>query len=90
MSNNNNKNEHDEVEIEYEDEVVEESSMKDKLKKLRLELKDSKTQSQEYLTGWQKERADFANFKTEEEKKKEAEQPVQSETGMDFGTGSGK
>jgi len=65
------KNNHEEVEIEYEDEIVEEHGMKDKLKQLREELKEAKLQSQEYLTGWQKERASFANYKTEEEKKRQ-------------------
>lgn len=60
----------EDVEIEYEDEVVEESGIHDKLKKMRAELKEAKQQSQEYLTGWQKERAAFANFKAEEEKKR--------------------
>ena len=45
-------------------------SQSDKLKKLRNELKEAKHQAQEYLTGWQKERASFANYKAEEEKKR--------------------
>ena len=76
MSNNDSKidmnqdSEHEDIELEFEEEIVEESSLNDKLKKLRAELKDAKKQSQEYLTGWQKERADFANFKAEEDKKR--------------------
>jgi molecular chaperone GrpE len=57
-------------EFDYEPEVVEEQGMSDKLKKLRKELQETKKQSQEYLTGWQKERASFANFKAEEERKR--------------------
>src|SRR6185503_4276281 len=37
------------------------------LKKLRGDLKQAKKEKEEYLTGWQKERADFANYKREEE-----------------------
>lgn len=69
MSNKENNNDHrDDTEIQYEDEYVEEDGLQNKLKKLRQELKDAKAQSQEYLTGWQKERASFANYKAEEEK----------------------
>jgi len=57
-------------EIEFEDEVVAESSLGDKMKKLRAELKKAKEESREYLTGWQTERASFANYKAEEEKKR--------------------
>lgn len=60
----------DDVDIELEETEYEEVSQKDKLKKLRDELKEAKQQSHEYLTGWQKERADFANYKSEEEKKR--------------------
>ncbi len=60
----------DDVDIELEETEYEEVSQKDKLKKLRDELKEVKQQSHEYLTGWQKERADFANYKSEEEKKR--------------------
>jgi hypothetical protein len=55
--------------FEDEEDVIEEGSLNDKNKKLRDELKLAKEQSQEYLIGWQKERASFANYKTEEEKK---------------------
>ena len=83
MSKKNNKNNHTEksdsilvdnsdsdIDIELEETEYEGVSHSDKLKKLRQELKDSKTQSQEYLTGWQTERAGFANYKAEEEKKR--------------------
>lgn len=60
--------EHEDVIYEMEDDVVEESGLQNKLKKLHSELKDEKKQSQEYLTGWQTERASFANYKTMEEK----------------------
>lgn len=58
------------IDIELEETEFENVSKNDKLKKLRQELAEAKKQSQEYLTGWQKERAEFANYKTEEEKKR--------------------
>jgi molecular chaperone GrpE len=60
----------DDIEFEIEDHVVEESGLDAKNKKLRSDLKLAKDQIQEYLVGWQKERASFANYKTEEEKKR--------------------
>ncbi|MCE9549250.1 nucleotide exchange factor GrpE [Candidatus Nomurabacteria bacterium] len=62
---------------EAEDEVVEfefnedgEEDLKKTLKKLRGDLKQAKKEKEEYLTGWQKERADFANYKKQEEDRK--------------------
>ncbi len=62
---------------ELEDEVVEfefnddgEEDLKKTLKKLRADLKVAKKEKEEYLTGWQKERADFANYKKGEEDRK--------------------
>ena len=69
-----NKNNHDETEefvVDYDEEVVEDLLVKDKNKKLREELHEAKKQSQEYLVGWQKERADFANYKAQEEKNRQ-------------------
>ena len=60
----------EDIDIEFEETEFEGVSQKDKLKKLKEELKEVKKQSQEYLNGWQKERADFANYKAEEEKKR--------------------
>ena len=37
------------------------------IKKLREDLKDCQKQKEEYLTGWQKERADFINYKKQED-----------------------
>src|SRR3989344_1273833 len=62
---------------EPEDEVVEfefnddgEEDLKKTLKKLRADLKKAKREKEEYLTGWQKERADFANYKKQEDTRK--------------------
>lgn len=60
----------DDVQFELEESEQESIGLQGKLKKLRGELQDSRKQSQEYLTGWQKERASFANYKAEEEKKR--------------------
>ncbi len=62
---------------ETEDEVVEfeynedgEEDLKKTLKKLRGDLKQAKKEKEEYLTGWQKERAEFMNYKKQEEDRK--------------------
>ena len=53
------------VEFEFNDDG--EEDLKKTLKKLRADLKECKAQKEEYLTGWQKERADFANYRRQEE-----------------------
>ena len=65
------------VEEEAEDDVVEfefnddgEEDLKKTLKKLRGDLKIAKKEKEEYLLGWQKERADFANYKKEEDNRR--------------------
>lgn len=62
-----------EIPEEAEDEIVEfefnddgEEDLKKTLKKFRADLKQAKKEKEEYLLGWQKERADFANYKKEE------------------------
>jgi molecular chaperone GrpE len=63
-----NAEEDDVVEFEFNDDG--EEDLKKTLKKLRTDLKQAKKEKEEYLTGWQKERADFANYKREEENRK--------------------
>ena len=58
----------DVVEFEYNDDG--EEDLKKTLKKFRVDLKACKKEKEEYLTGWQKERADFANYKKQEEDRK--------------------
>ncbi|MEK7069372.1 MAG: hypothetical protein AAB945_01095, partial [Patescibacteria group bacterium] len=65
----------DVVEFEFNEDG--EEDLKKTLKKLRHDLKLAKKEnyelnatSIEYLTGWQKERADFANYKKEEDARK--------------------
>jgi molecular chaperone GrpE len=60
--------EDDVVEFEFNDDG--EEDLKKTLKKLRGDLKQAKAEKEEYLTGWQKERAEFANYKKQEEDRK--------------------
>lgn len=62
---------------EEEEEIVEfefnedgEEDLKKTLKKLRVDLKQAKKEKEEYLTGWQKERAEFANYRKQEDDRK--------------------
>ncbi len=52
--------------LEYEFNEDGEEDLKKTLKKFRTDLKASQKEKAEYLTGWQKERADFANYRKEE------------------------
>ena len=58
----------DVVEFEFNDDG--EEDLKKTIKKFRADLKAVKKEKEEYLTGWQKERADFANYKKDEESRK--------------------
>ncbi len=60
--------EDDVVEFEFNDDG--EEDLKKTLKKLRADLKQAKKEKDEYLLGWQKERADFANYKKEEDNRR--------------------
>lgn len=60
--------------IEEEEDIVEfvynadgEEDLKATLKKLRKDLKEAKEKEKEYLTSWQRERADFLNYKKEDQ-----------------------
>ncbi len=78
MSDQEIKKEAESVELKSdESEVVEmefnedgEEDLKKTLKKLRADLRESKAQKEEYLTGWQKERAEFSNYKKQEDDRK--------------------
>jgi molecular chaperone GrpE len=63
--------------IEPDSEVLEfefnedgEEDLKKTLKKLRADLKQAKAEKEEYLTGWQKERAEFANYRKQEDERR--------------------
>jgi len=53
--------------VEFEFNEDGEEDLKKTLKKLRADLKQVKAEKEEYLTGWQKERAGFVNYRKEEE-----------------------
>lgn len=58
-------------EIEIEDEVLEEEGWREKLKKMREDLRATRKEKEEYLAGWQRSKADFINARKEEEKARE-------------------
>lgn len=59
---------YNEEELETDDIQYDESeSMTDVVKKLKEKIKGLQKEKDEYLTNWQRERADFVNFKKEEE-----------------------
>ncbi len=62
----NIKPEADSEVVEFEFNEDGEEDLKKTLKKLREDLKICKKEKEEYLIGWQKERADFANYKKTE------------------------
>lgn len=72
------KDQNDETSNETIDDVVFEETAegegealsKDKIKKLREDLKAAQTEKADYLTNWQKERADFINYKKGEDERK--------------------
>lgn len=51
----------EELELEDSQEVADEATLKDKVQKLKAELKEEKGKSKEYLDGWQRARADLVN-----------------------------
>lgn len=60
----------DDVVFEETAEGEGEALSKDKIKKLREELKAVQVERTDYLTNWQKERADFINYKKGEDERK--------------------
>jgi molecular chaperone GrpE len=56
--------------LEFEFNEDGEEDLKKTLKKVRADLKACKTEKEEYLTGWQKERADFVNYRKQEDDRK--------------------
>ena len=53
--------------LEFEFNEDGEEDLKKTLKKFRADLKQAKKEKEEDLTGWQKERADFINYKKQED-----------------------
>jgi molecular chaperone GrpE len=62
----------DDVVFEETEEAGVEALSKDKIKKLREDLKTATAEKADYLTNWQKERADFINYKKGEDERKKA------------------
>jgi molecular chaperone GrpE len=56
--------------LEFEFNEDGEEDLKKTLKKLRADLKEASKEKEEYLTGWQKERAEFANYRKQEDERK--------------------
>ena len=56
--------------LEFEFNEDGEEDLKKTLKKFRADLKTCQKEKEEFLTGWQKERADFANYKKDENERK--------------------
>jgi len=68
----------EEVVLEEAEEIVQEQPAAD-MAALQVELEELRAKSQEYLDGWQRERAEFANYKRRVER--EREQVHQNATG---------
>jgi molecular chaperone GrpE len=62
--------ENDSEVLDYEFNDDGEEDLKKTLKKFRADLKACKAEKEEYLTGWQKERAEFANYRKGEDDRK--------------------
>ncbi|MFA5778318.1 MAG: nucleotide exchange factor GrpE [Candidatus Paceibacterota bacterium] len=56
--------------LEFEFNEDGEEDLKKTLKKFRADLKVCQKEKEEYLTGWQKERAEFANYRKQEDDRK--------------------
>ena len=66
--------------VEYIDEDREKFvDFEQKIKKLKEKLKSCQKEKEEYLSGWQKERADFINYKKDEEEKLKEKELFQKE-----------
>lgn len=70
MNEEENNQEPEEEVLEYEFNDDGEEDLKKTLKKFRADLKACQKEKEEYLNGWQKERADFANYRKEEDNRK--------------------
>jgi molecular chaperone GrpE len=62
------KDESEVLEFEFNEDG--EEDLKKTLKKLRADLKQAKIEKEEYLTGWQKERAEFANYRKQDDERR--------------------
>lgn len=60
-----------EPDFEFVEDGIDEDSANARIKALKKELKEYKKQTAEYLSGWQRAKADFVNSRREEEKNRE-------------------
>jgi len=67
---NNNEDDNEIVPEELDDSVVAEEHAQESIKKLREKLKESEAKAKEYLDGWQRAQADFANLRKRDEEAK--------------------
>lgn len=67
--------EKEDIDFEPDDEFGDAGALQAKLKKLRSELKEAQTKRDEYLAGWQREKADSVN--TKNEAKRSAERSIE-------------
>ncbi len=75
------------TDVVAEDVIIEDEdvSASDIVKKLRLKLKECEKEKMEYLGGWQRAKADFINFKKEEnENRKNSAKIAKEEVLLDF------
>ena len=70
VQNESSESKDDSEVVEFEFNEDGEEDLKKTLKKFRADLKVCKKENEEYLTGWQKERADFINYKKQEDERK--------------------
>ena len=56
--------------LEFEFNEDGEEDLKKTLKKFRADIKQLKAEKEEYLNGWQKERAEFANYRKQEDERR--------------------
>jgi|TARA_Y100000310_G_scaffold345555_1_gene466519 molecular chaperone GrpE len=75
----------EEYEFSPEDEIEAENRDLEKVKNLRAELKECTKEKQEYLTGWQRAKADFVNArKADEQKNADIKRCTQEEVIQEF------
>ena len=68
MTDENDEINEKDTEFETDEDIVEETGLNDKLKKLREELKICHKEKADYLAGWQRAKADFINARRDEDK----------------------
>lgn len=83
--NDDKNNKHEEVEYvaedsgDFQDEDAQDATPEQKIKKLREKITRLQKEKEEYLEGWQRERAAFTNFQKDEAKRRDAMRAFASE-----------